>query len=541
MAVLRPLLALVAVVSLMATDARAQLLQIIHTNDLHSYFEHAPNSDRGGYPAVKATIDRLRQEAEAQGIQVLVLDAGDFGDGGPLFLTDQGQQSWSLINAIGYDAVTLGNHDYLPGQYGLDQLIGAVKPNFKLLAANLEPAADQKNLRKYVQPYVELKKGGMRIAIMGLTNSEWTYAWRMGPGAIRPMRETWNRVAPELKGRNDLVIALTHLGLAADRRMVPVTTGADIVVGGHSHTFMYTPEWAYDLKGNPVPIVQAGEHGQVVGDLLVDVTPGKPLQIMRYQLVPVDSNGPKDPAIAAAVATARAHFEQQYGSQWLHEVLGSTEVTLYRPDTKNCREGTDVVVRGMREAAGVDMAMDNEQFYGANIPPGPITRESVMGLYPHIYGLQSTRGWTVWTAKVRGFAIGALMNLVLKAGYVANVSGVTFDIGLDKDGNPKVENVQVGGKPIKPWHSYSVAMPEGMGLWLRDATTLMGKVITAHLQNTGIPIWSAVEKVVREEGVIHHQREREGSKFGNLPGCPADADQPADPTPQPPPSPSPSC
>ena len=108
-------------VFLSTNDAYARLVQILHTNDLHSHFEQAedrsiagivsPDKPKGGYAHVKALIEKMRAEAASQGVESIVVDAGDFSEGAPFFLADKGEVSWRVMNAMGYDAVTIGNHD----------------------------------------------------------------------------------------------------------------------------------------------------------------------------------------------------------------------------------------------------------------------------------------------------------------------------------------------------------------------------------------------------------------------------------------------
>src|SRR5262245_44283655 len=128
--------------------ASAALLEIIHTNDLHSHFEHSVDPTEGSYAALKAQIDRLKSEAQAQGIETLVLDAGDFSEGTEFFLAEHGEDSYRMMDALGYDAVALGNHDYLMGQDELDRLLGKVAPNYKLLCANFDKYDDLPNLKR---------------------------------------------------------------------------------------------------------------------------------------------------------------------------------------------------------------------------------------------------------------------------------------------------------------------------------------------------------------------------------------------------------
>ncbi|MBU6375809.1 MAG: hypothetical protein KGQ59_07430, partial [Bdellovibrionales bacterium] len=97
------LLALISVLS--ASPANARLLQIIHSNDLHSFMEESEEPGHGGYAAVKATIEQAKREAKDRGIDSVVLDAGDFSEGTPMFFADDGKQSWRVMDAMGYDAV----------------------------------------------------------------------------------------------------------------------------------------------------------------------------------------------------------------------------------------------------------------------------------------------------------------------------------------------------------------------------------------------------------------------------------------------------
>ena len=162
-------------------SAVARPLQIIHTNDLHSHLDHANDPGRGSYAAVKATIDRIKWEAMNQGIDTLVLDAGDFLEDSQYFLADHGAYAWKAMNAMGYDAVEIGNHDWIAGLKDLDRAVGAAKPAFAFLGANFLYGWDSTNLVKYMRPSFETKRAGARIAVYGLATDDPFFAWAVAP------------------------------------------------------------------------------------------------------------------------------------------------------------------------------------------------------------------------------------------------------------------------------------------------------------------------------------------------------------------------
>lgn len=386
-----------------SSSARAVPLQIIHTNDLHSHMDHARDPSRGSYAAIKATIDQLKWQARSQGIDTLTLDAGDFSEDSQYYLADQGLQAWKAMDAMGYDAVEIGNHDWLMGTPALDHVVGEVQPSFAFLGANFLFGWAEKNLTRYMHQWLEVVRSGAKIAVYGLTTDEVEYAWMAAPTLIYNPQWRAAEDLPKLRARNDYVIALTHLGVVADESLVRHVSGIDLVVGGHSHTTLQTPIQQKDPSGKTISIVQSGMHGNFVGDLLVDVEPGKPLQILHYRLVPVYSDGPKDDAMAKAVLQTRERLDADYGAAWLSEVVGRTEVPLENAYYKGQPTvWSDFVGQTIKEAGQADAAIDVTEFEGFDQPAGPITREQLFVLYPRIFEFTERYGYTVWTASVRG-------------------------------------------------------------------------------------------------------------------------------------------
>ena len=116
-------------------SAEAKLFQILHTNDTHSFLDNSTHAkNRGGVARLKSLIDFYKDKMRSEGVSTLTLDAGDFTEGNVYYLAEGGKKSFNIHNNIGYDVVTIGNHDYLMGAKDLDNILGEVDLNFSFLA-----------------------------------------------------------------------------------------------------------------------------------------------------------------------------------------------------------------------------------------------------------------------------------------------------------------------------------------------------------------------------------------------------------------------
>jgi 2',3'-cyclic-nucleotide 2'-phosphodiesterase (5'-nucleotidase family) len=479
--------------------AHAELLEIIHTNDLHSHFEHASDPTVGSYAAVKATIDRLKAEAQAQGIDTLVLDAGDFNEDSQFYFAKRGLNAWKMMNAMGYDAVEIGNHDWLMGGADLDRDVGLAQPNFKFLGANFPFSRDRHNLARTIRPYAEFDRSGVRIAVLGLTTSDLDYSWRTDAGVIESPEKVARDYLPGLRASNDFVFALTHIGVDADVSLAQHTRGLDLIVGGHSHTNLFEAVHQADEDGNDVPIVQAGQHGEHVGDLLVDVTPGLPLRILRYQLIPVAVDGPRDPEVVAKVADARRDYEDQFGADWLSEVVGHAAVPLAR-DLNAATPWSQFIVDAMKDDARADLAIDSPQFIGLPQPAGPINREQLMILCPRIFDFDRPYGWNLWTVKVRGWFLELALDEASRGGDFLNHSGFSYDTKI-AGGKQSLRNFRFNGRKMSLLRQYTLSVPEGIVRAAFGITPLL-KALLRNARDTGEPLLFAAENHLRKVGEI---------------------------------------
>lgn len=272
---MRKLIAAVVTAMLVAcSGASAQKLTIMHFNDTHSHLEPeraGQSAGRGGVIERAALVDSVRNAVGRRNF--LLLHAGDFNQGTSYYTTLGGMLEVGLVNALGYDVVTLGNHEFDDGIEHLGRRLAGLK--CPVVCSNYD--FSQFELGKYVKPYVVLKRGGMRIGIFGMLTDITKVVERTIADRLPKFDdvETADRWASYLKNEKkcDIVIALTHLGLEnedfMDQDLVRATRNIDLVVGGHSHTFIKNIVYENNIDGKPVPIVQNGCWGLDTAELSI--------------------------------------------------------------------------------------------------------------------------------------------------------------------------------------------------------------------------------------------------------------------------------
>lgn len=270
---MKKILSFAAGVMVAFSAANAQDLVILHVNDTHSHLEPLREQEggngTGGVIERAAFVDSVRT---AEGRRnVLLLHAGDFSQGTSYFTKLGGDIEIDVINAMKYDVVTIGNHEFDNGIEELARRMKSVK--CPVVCANYDFSSFE--LGKYIKPYAIVRKGGMKIGVFGLLTDITRVVARETADRI-PKIDTFEaagRWADYLKNVEhcDIVIALTHIGYEGgavnDQTLVEHSRNIDIVVGGHSHTFLDKVEYRRDLDGKEVPIVQNGCWGLNFGKL----------------------------------------------------------------------------------------------------------------------------------------------------------------------------------------------------------------------------------------------------------------------------------
>lgn len=462
---LRPLLTLAVLLlcgcaALPHAQPAPQTLTVLHTNDHHGRFWKNAKGEYG-LAARKTVVDRVRAEAAARGGHVLLLDAGDVNTGVPESDMLDAEPDIRGMNAMGYDAMVVGNHEFDNPLPVLRRQEGWM--DFPLLAANIYDSSGQ----RLFPAYRLFRLPGLNVAVFGLTTE--TTAFVGNPEHIkgltyRPAVDEARELVPQLRGQADVVIALTHLGYAEDAlpgipgtgseilaRAVP---GIDLIVDGHSHTALHAP-----VPVGGAVIVQAGEYGKYVGrvDLLHDE--GR-VRVLGGSLLPVNLTAsadgqeappqnpvPEDPAMLSLLGPF-----QERGEQALLTVIGQATGTFTADRTVMRSSQTalgTLACLAVMDKTGADVAVLNSGGIRAPIASGPVTYKDVLTVKPF--------GNTVCTVDMTAEELVEYLRLTASlpsgSGGFAQYGGVGFEVRAGA-----VENVLVRGGPLDARRMYTVAL-----------------------------------------------------------------------------------
>jgi 5'-nucleotidase len=269
---------------LLEVRAGETLITILHTNDTHSQIDPLPDNDRqfpgkGGVARRATLVKRIRKENP----NTLMIDAGDQFQGTPYFNFYKGEVEYKAMSMIGYDVVTLGNHEF---DNGVDALAAAMKfANFDFVSSNYDVRGTP--LEGRVKPYVVRNLGGVRVGLLGLGVSPQNLITPQnfkGVKYLDPIKaaDETVRILREREGCT-LVVGMSHLGYypeakdggVGDSQVAEKVDGIDFIASGHTHTFMTKPIMTKTPNGKNTIIFQVGKSGIYVGRVDLRLRGGK--------------------------------------------------------------------------------------------------------------------------------------------------------------------------------------------------------------------------------------------------------------------------
>lgn len=427
---------------------------LAHTNDLHTHFRANPapwlpgSPDIGGFDAIDAHLGALRARVGEDA--VLYIDGGDVLTGTPL-MEYQEHGAWGgamldFLDAAGADAWVLGNHELDRGWDNAAALVAASP--MPVLSANVRSAGDaQAPGFPGMQRHVVLEANGVKVGVFGLTTpglSRLASAETMAKLDVWPLQPVAAAELAVLEPQVDLVVALTHTGIEADRALALQVPGIDLIVGGHSHTAIQAPE-----KVGETWIVQAGSYARQLGVLEIDVEDGRILRIdgALHDLLP-------DALPAAPSARTRALV-----SRWGGELDARFASPVGTATAALDRSGDAETVLGrwagdmIREATGADVGIYNRGGLRADLPAGTLTLGDLYEVFPfrnEVVVFEATG------AELVQMSVRALHLLDKRQYQPLEFGGISLT-WQRRMGAPEVVSLQVGGQPVEVDRTYTVA------------------------------------------------------------------------------------
>ena len=259
--------------------AQDRALFLVHTSDTHSCVEPvSPNfgdtaqANKGGYMRRVVLLEKMRQEHPQD---LLLLDCGDFSQGSAYYNLYKGEVEVKLMNLMRYDACTIGNHEF---DFGLENLARLMRmAEFPFVCCNYDFTGTP--CEGLVKPYVIIERAGVRVGIFGVCPQPEGLITKHNYEGMRYTRPALAAQPVIDRLRNvehcDIVVCLSHLGWGEapdmDPDFIASTTGLDVVLGGHSHTYFKGPQYLKDRKGHEVLVDHQGKNARFLGTIEVGV------------------------------------------------------------------------------------------------------------------------------------------------------------------------------------------------------------------------------------------------------------------------------
>lgn len=252
----------------LSLSAQQKHLLILQTSDTHSQLEPVDlvgdrNYGKGGALRRIVLLEQMRKEHP----HLLLFDCGDFSQGTPYYNMFKGNAEIDMMNEMKYDVATIGNHEF---DFGLDNMARIFKrAKFPIVSSNYDFKGTV--LQNIVKPYLVIVREGIRIGIFALDPklAGLVQAKNYGKIVYKDPVTVANRMSSMLRRdeKCDVVICLSHLGIDDDKKIIPQTQGIDVVLGGHSHTFLKIPLNISDKTGSSVLLMHTGSRGVKVGEI----------------------------------------------------------------------------------------------------------------------------------------------------------------------------------------------------------------------------------------------------------------------------------
>ncbi|MGZ3689146.1 MAG: bifunctional metallophosphatase/5'-nucleotidase, partial [Bdellovibrionota bacterium] len=428
-----------------------------------------------------------------------------------------------FLDAMNYDAVCLGNHDFLNGPDQLIQTVNNANAKFPVLAANLDPStfAGGDTLTKVIPPYKIFGVNGVKVGVIGLTTYDFMYASYIAPVQITNMIDAAQAAANVLRPQVDLLIVLSHNDISVNTQLARAVNGVDVVVSGHAHVKTPEPTMVTNA-GKQVPVVEAGEWGKFLGELHMSVDlVSHAVKFSSYRLWPVTKDIAEDPAINSMIVEQDQALQAQLGRD-LNEKLADADFSFLYDDQAESSLG-NLALRAYQSAVpSADFSLEEISLTGSGLGKGAVSFGDVHDVVPHIYNAATKKEWTLHLWKASGKDLVSLFDvfysvsgLIPFGSPLGWLSAQNVDVLWEPKPLPSIKLLTIGNRAIDVNADYQVALTDGLlaGVRLASEKFYLG-VDTTQVADTGIEAWKSIVDFVSSVKTLKLADYRVGAAAG---------------------------
>ncbi|GET38952.1 bifunctional metallophosphatase/5'-nucleotidase [Microseira wollei] len=480
----------------MTLTERFKRFTLLHSNDMHGDFLAeatglAEGHVIGGMSLLSGYINKVRQEEK----NVLFVISGDMLQGSTIDSEYQGLSTIEIMNYLAPDVVTLGNHEL---DYGLPHLLFLEKlANFPIVNANLYV---KKYNRRLMQPYLILNVDGFDIMFIGIVTEEALKTLKRDRSIgtfinLEDASAEVGKICNAYKNDDiDLTIILTHIGFEADKKlaaMLDPAWGVDMIIGGHSHTFLEQP-----AEVNNILIAQAGVGTDQIGrfDIVVDDDTNSIVE-WKWQLLPVDNNlADPDPEIEKLIASFKEEVDRKY-----NRLIGRLARKLTHPKREQETELGNLIADIFAQLDNFDVVfVASGSIRGKELGP-PVTLSDLRTVYPYKNTLYKFRVTGVQLTQIFAHIMRPENRIQGQSQYLQVNQGIK---AVYNDAEKRLESLSIKGQAVQEEQHYTVCIDDyryqnsadNLGITHEELTKLGDpKVIATNPQD------------VLEEYLSHHQ------------------------------------
>ncbi len=489
--------------------AQPDTLTIIHVNDTHSNLDSYGAGKYGGIARAASVIGHWKMTEP----NPVLVHAGDFMVGSLMFNTYFGVPELQILNQLGFDAIVLGNHEFDVGPLSLTGILAgsSLNPDFHILGSNVKNLDQVPQLEPFVKNRVIKEIGNVAVGFIGITTPAANIESNPAPLFIDDqIVQTVMENMMYLRGEGaEIIIVLSHLGLALDMMIAEYLSGVDVIVGGHSHTCIEEVVYA-----NGIPIVQAGNFYRYVGKLSL-IYDGENTTIHNYVVQEITELIPEESSIASIVDYLKLGIIEKYQSVIgnPYEPIATAESHMHsKPvsfDTLDTPVGNLVTAAMLAYVENADCAIEPKGHIVEDIYAGPVTAADIFRAYPYGYEDSDGLGFRLASYKLAGAHIAGILEALLQFihpeiddyEYLMQTAGLNFSIH-NTGGELSLGYIFIGDEPLQLDKLYTVVSSDQVVSYLQN---LFG-IDPYDLEIHPVSVFQVVNDFSKEYGTISNFR-----------------------------------